>query len=139
MTPQEIDQLSWSIESRPLKDGTGQILVREFRWHGPFRGDNVMIVASPGFIWDGASIPRVAWTLIGSPFTGTYQRAALAHDILYETHKAWISGREEYVSREWADGLFRFIMKEDGTEEDLADQMWLAVRLGGSYAWRDRG
>jgi hypothetical protein len=110
LTPAEINRISWPIYARPLRDGSGQILHREFRWWGPFRRSNILVVASPGFIWDGASIPRAAWSFIGSPFRGRYQQAALVHDILYEMH--------------------------DGTDENTARQMWLAVRVGGSHAWR---
>jgi hypothetical protein len=136
MSQQEIDKLAWPIVSSPLKSGEGQILVREFRWHGPFQGNNVLVTASPGFIWDGASIPRVAWSLIGSPFRGHYQQAALVHDKIYVSHRAFFRGMSRGVNRKFADDLFRHIMKQDGTDEDLADQMWLAVRLGGSHAWR---
>lgn len=33
-----------------------------------------------GFICDGASIPRLMWTVVGSPLTGDYRRAAVLHD-----------------------------------------------------------
>lgn len=95
-----------------------------------------MIMASPGFIWDGASIPRFGWTFCGSPFTGKYQQGALSHDIPYKTHRAWISGKEVEVSREWADGLFYHIMLADGTHPNKARQLWSAVRIGGARAWR---
>jgi hypothetical protein len=36
--------------------------------------------AHAGMVTDGASIPRWAWTIIGSPFTGEYREAAVIHD-----------------------------------------------------------
>lgn len=40
-----------------------------------------------GFIFDGASIPKFAWSLIGEhPFSGKLLPAAIVHDILYRTH-----------------------------------------------------
>src|SRR5947207_3005769 len=36
--------------------------------------------APNGWIIDGASIPRFLWTLVGSPFTGSYRRASVIHD-----------------------------------------------------------
>lgn len=39
-----------------------------------------------GFISDGASIPRFAWTIIGAPWSGRYTKASVIHDYLCETH-----------------------------------------------------
>lgn len=33
-----------------------------------------------GAVVNGASIPRVLWTLVGSPFVGNYRRASVVHD-----------------------------------------------------------
>ena len=33
-----------------------------------------------GAVINGASIPRVLWTLVGSPFVGDYRRASVVHD-----------------------------------------------------------
>lgn len=33
-----------------------------------------------GWKVDGASIPRLLWTIVGSPFTGDYRRASVIHD-----------------------------------------------------------
>lgn len=42
---------------------------------------NRMVWTAPaGIIVDGASIPRICWTLIGSPFVGFYRRASVIHD-----------------------------------------------------------
>ena len=50
-----------------------------------------------GFITDGASIPKIFWSFIGSPFTGLYRRAALIHDYLYAT---------QTTTRVYADRVF---------------------------------
>jgi hypothetical protein len=135
MNQQEIDELAWPIVSSPLKSGEGQILVREFRWSERIDGHNVMIVVPPGFIWDGASIPRWAWSLIGSPFTGEYQQASLVHDALYDLKSYWTDGQWAKPTRKFADNLFRTMMIDDGVEEDKAILMWKVVRLTGKYAW----
>lgn len=135
-TPQQINKLAWPIYARPLRDGSGQILTREFRWHGKFRDLNTMVVASPGFVWDGASIPRFGWTFVGSPFTGKYQHGALVHDILYQRHIATRSGKEVDISRKFADDLFKHIMLADGVHPNTARQLWSAVRIGGGRAWK---
>jgi len=36
-----------------------------------------------GFKTDGASIPKIFWSLFGCPFVGKYVKAAILHDYLY--------------------------------------------------------
>jgi hypothetical protein len=80
-----------------------------------------------GFRFDGASIPRAGWTLLGlQPFSGTVVRAALIHDALYAS---------ERVSKQTADDLFRQALIEDGTAKAKAEACWRAVRDWGYTAW----
>lgn len=58
------------------------------------------IAIPAGFISDGASIPRAAWSIIGSPFD-EYLEECVVHDYLY-------SARNKDYDREEAD----FILKE---------------------------
>lgn len=37
--------------------------------------------APTGSVTDGASIPRIGWTIIGGPFEGSYRDAAVVHDV----------------------------------------------------------
>jgi len=48
--------------------------------------DDELIEVPPGFHCDGASIPRVAWRLVGHPF-GDYLESAVIHDWLYTTER----------------------------------------------------
>jgi hypothetical protein len=38
-------------------------------------------LAPKGAIINGASIPRIFWSIIGSPFTGEYRNASVVHDV----------------------------------------------------------
>ena len=38
------------------------------------------MVVSKGWIVDGASIPKIAWSIIGSPLSGKYCDASVIHD-----------------------------------------------------------
>lgn len=78
------------------------------------------------FIYDGASIPRLFWTLVGSPFTGTHTRAAFIHDALYAS---------ELLPREEADWLFLEILQECGCGWFKRNLMWSSVRIFGSSVW----
>ena len=61
-----------------LDDGRRMKLVEPFayvdavgvRWDAP-----------SGSVVDGASIPRVAWSIIGGPFEGIYRNASVIHDV----------------------------------------------------------
>lgn len=82
-----------------------------------------------GFITDGASIPRIFWSLIGSPFTGLYRRAALIHDYFYYT---------KLTPRWYADKIFLECMKDLGVSYWKRWAMWAAVRAGAGWIWRKR-
>jgi len=86
--------------------------------------------APEGLVSDGASIPRVFWWLIGSPFTGKYRRGAVVHDAYHKDHK----GR----SRKAVDKVFYQIMREDGVRWWKAQSIYWAVRVGGNKAWRQQ-
>ncbi|WP_051441033.1 hypothetical protein M728_005770 (plasmid) [Ensifer sp. WSM1721] len=74
--------------------------------------------ARSGLIFDGASIPRALWAVVGSPYTGTYRRAAVMHDF-YCTH----------LYRLWQDvhRMFYDAMISDGTNPFRAKLMYYAV------------
>jgi hypothetical protein len=76
---------------------------------------------------DGASIPRVLWTLIGHPLEGLFLRPSIAHDDLY---------RSGAVSRGKADAMFRRQLLSEGVEPWRAAAMYAGVRIGGWLAWR---
>jgi hypothetical protein len=75
--------------------------------------------APAGSIIDGASIPRVLWTLVGSPFTGDYVYASIVHDVACDTR-----------SRPWRDTHYMFYQAclAGGTRRARAKLMYLAVR-----------
>lgn len=75
-----------------------------------------------GYVSDGASIPRPAWSIIGHPFEGLFVRPALDHDARCEFH----------VGR-WQDVHDRFLatLEEEGVGRRRRDLMWRAVRWFG--------
>jgi hypothetical protein len=78
-----------------------------------------------GFDWDGATIPRLFWSIIGGPFHPQVMRASLLHDWLYWTRK---------IPRKQADKLLRKLLLEDGCTAFKAESMYRAVRMfGGMY------
>jgi hypothetical protein len=62
----------WLDDGRKMKliEGFGYIDPSGVRWDAP-----------AGWVVDGASIPRIGWSLIGGPFEGRYRNASVIHDI----------------------------------------------------------
>jgi hypothetical protein len=86
--------------------------------------------AKTGTLWavpagsfvDGASIPRVLWTVAGSPFTGDYVYASLVHDVACITR-----------TRSWQDThrMFYLACLAGGVSRAWAKVLYLAVRTFG--------
>jgi hypothetical protein len=49
------------------------------------KGRKHRLIISPGFVFDGASIPRLCWTLLGLAPHGIMDGPAVPHDAGYET------------------------------------------------------
>jgi hypothetical protein len=85
----------------------------------------VRILVPAGFDWDGATIPRAFWSIVGGPFDPQIVAASLVHDWLYWTHQ---------VSRGLADRIFYELAKEAGCSSFRRRSMYRAVKIfGGSY------
>ena len=80
------------------------------------------------FRTDGASVPRVLWPVIGSPFDPRVIGAALVHDYLYTS--------QNWRTRAWSDMAFRALLIQDCTPAWKAWIMWLGVRVFGWRYWR---
>lgn len=75
-------------------------------------------LAPKGVTVDGASIPQVLWSVVGSPWTGRYREASVVHDFYCDTRtEPWQS-----VHR-----VFYDAMLANGVEELQAKIMYAAV------------
>lgn len=96
---------------------------------------------------DGASVPRLVWTLTGLIPTGLISAAALVHDWLYlhegrppfyyqadPISDAWKPVQRVFARSE-ADSLFHRIMREAGVSAIRSRIAYLGVRAGGWVAW----
>ncbi len=71
-----------------------------------------------GTIVDGASIPRVFWTIFGAPFTGLYRDASVVHDYYCQLRtRLW-----KAVHKVFYDGMIA-----SGVDPVQAELMYLAV------------
>ena len=88
----------------------------------------VQLTVHQGFDFDGASVIRPLWSIVGSPMTDGYQRAACLHDALYAS---------EYFDRDVCDKLFLEAMASDGVGYFKRHAMYLAVRSAGWMVWKN--
>jgi hypothetical protein len=89
-------------------------------------GKKYRITALPGFIFDGASIPWIFWTLVGSPFTGRYVFAALMHDIIFGG---------EFFDRPTCNWMMLEEMQKDGCWWITRNTIWLGIKTGSWTTW----
>lgn len=88
------------------------------------------IVIKPGFVFDGASVPRFLWRVTGHPLEVPRVAAGFAHDWLY---------RSQVVSRKIADLIYRDICLQVGMTEVRADVEYASLRAVGWIAWNGKG
>jgi len=81
-----------------------------------------------GAIINGASIPKFAQPIIGTPYIGKYRRASVIHDYYYETR--------EY-EKDITDDMFYEAMIFDGVPHIKAHAMLLALQTSGTWAEYD--
>ena len=84
------------------------------------------IIIAKGFVFDGASIPRVFWPSTGCPFRPKYRAAAVVHDYLYSIK----------ADRKLADQIFKQMLLDAGVSKYAASKMYLAVRMFGKIFWK---
>ena len=83
------------------------------------------LVAVPaGFVSDGASIPKAAWSIIGSPFD-EFLEEAVVHDWLY-------SKSNQDFTRAEADFILKELMWNCGISKWKIAAFYLAVRMFGA-------
>lgn len=97
------------------------------------------ICCPKGFIFDGASVPRVLWPFI-SP-TGVMFLAGLFHDVGYR-YDCWFDKDynqiEVGVGQAWFDDQFERIGTYVNDASVIPNTAWAGLRIGGYPAWRKR-
>jgi hypothetical protein len=112
---QTIGQFTGELVLKALPDGRTMALVQPFGYkdsHG------VTWSVAVGTQVDGASIPRVFWSIIGAPFTGKYREASVIHDYYCQTR----SRHWKAVHKVFLDGMLA-----RGVDGFKAKLMYLAV------------
>lgn len=84
-----------------------------------------------GDSWDGATIPRYCWSVIGHPFQKEFRWASYWHDRFCENSVC-------IEDRTVADAIFLRLLLSAGVSKKKRMAMWAAVRLYGVLFWRGR-
>lgn len=96
------------------EDGRDMVLMQPFTFIDP---SGLNWTAPEGTKTDGASVPRVLWSLYG-PFEGKYREAAVLHDYYCESQlRTWQATHN----------MFYDAMRASGVSERDAKIMWAAV------------
>jgi hypothetical protein len=103
------------------------IVRRESAWEVGHVGSREFVVIPEGFVSDLASVPNLLRWLI--PSYGRHTQAAVLHDRLYRHD-------DHDYTRSQSDRMFYEAMLALGVWKPRAWIMWLAVRVGGRWAWR---
>ena len=95
-------------------------------------GVTLSIDVPKGFICDGASIPRIFWSITGHPLSGGPLRAAIVHDHLcvQSTTRA---------ERRFADTVFYWVLEQCCVPYWRRVTLFVAVRLYATFVWKPRG
>lgn len=100
-------------------------------------GDDLYQISIPkGYLTDGASVPRILWSIC--PKWDKSHKAVILHDYLCEYRIVTINGTPTYISREEVDRLFLYALKYEGLTKLKYSLMYGAVRAmsnikGGSF------
>lgn len=131
--------------------GKGRIyeLTEEYTCHwSDDQGKTYQLKIPKGYRCDGASVPRVLWSISDLTPDGVIRGPATLHDRLYENqgkvaHLRVVDGDEwvdsiKVFTRKDADQLFRAYMKAAGVNKTTRRRAYWAVRLFGWYAWKTK-
>ncbi len=123
---------AWGYKLVQLKTGRKWKVIEDYT----YKRGLIRILVQKGFVYDGASIPRIFWRFIGPPAAGKYAHASLLHDWLYVEQSLSKFGTLVKITRKEADDLMLAIMKDDGVSWWQRNAIYRGVRLGGGRAWR---
>lgn len=125
-----------------------------YRWYPKETLDVESLITVPeGFVYDGASIPRITWSLFGVTPDGVHRAAALVHDWIYTfdgdlppgsvMRKITMADGSIKVldtidkwTRKDADRFFKKMLLETDMKRWKVECMYNAVRWFGWIKWK---
>ena len=141
-------------------------LMQDYTCYFYLHGHLYKLVIFKGFIYDGASIPRWLWSVLGITPKGQHDSGTIFHDIVYMLYKARINGKlhaivghendrcthelrtfvdgkwlsaSDIISRNEADDIM-FEIIESTENVDIKNwrlvSMRMGIKFGGAKYWR---
>ena len=111
-----------SVEIEHIKGYSNKFLItRGFI----YKDKKITILIKSNWITDGASVPRLFWTIF-PPIACKYLEAVILHDALYKSQK---------LNRKLSDLLFLKAMEDLKVNKIKRLIMYYSVRLFGKIAW----
>lgn len=92
-----------------------------------YENDCINVTVKSGFTTDGASIPKIFWSIIGNPLENDLLKPAIIHDGLYTLMK---------ISRLECDKMLKDMLLFNGVSKIKAFFIYYAVRLFGGSHWK---
>lgn len=129
----------------------GYKLYEPYTYIWAHNGIRYKITVPKGFEYDGASVPRICWSLTGIRPDGLIRAAATIHDFLYEhqgqlpaesflSTTKFMGSEMKPVNKTWSrkqsDQLFARLLREKGVSKIRRRLAYIAVRVFGGFAWR---
>jgi hypothetical protein len=112
------------------------VLEQSYSFAFIYKGESYTLTIPVGFVWDGATIPRIGWSIVGLTPFGIHDEATLIHDYLYE-YEGEFDEVKPHISRSFVDAMFIAKLKDLGYSKWQLAVINFFVRVGGFYYWRE--
>ena len=127
-----MSKFTGSLQIEEIKPGILWKLMSPIEFYIDSLNSGKKIVVPIGFITDGTTIPFILKYVIA--VWGTYGRAAVIHDYLYNILKTNYINHPYVKTRKEADRIFLQAMEVCGTGFFLRYALYISVRLFGWYS-----
>lgn len=130
----------------PTKEG--YVLAKDYTYLYERDSKTYTIKIKKGFKYDGASVPRWAWSITGLTPDGLMRGASLLHDIIY-VYKGKLTTNAKYVevryknkkveldfTRKEGDQLFLKMLKDSQMTWLKRNIAFIGVKVGGKKVWK---
>jgi hypothetical protein len=117
-----------------MKSFNGDVILEEMKngfWKlqddFSYENDSIQVTVKSDFTTDGASIPKVFWSVVGNPLENDLLKPAIIHDGLYILMQ---------LKRLECDKLLKEMLLFNGTSKAKVYFIYYAVRLLGGSHWK---
>lgn len=116
--------ISYANDASSVLDTNLWRVMKGFRYYVGEAGSTKWVDVPRGYLVDGATVPRVLWSVI--PPWGRYGAATIVHDILCEYLSLTVDGRPCTITRQQADNILFEAMQV----LDVDNEQYELIRAG---------